>query len=241
MLTILLIEGMVIMSPPMMTMMMMMILMHRDEEPLRERGHMTKEEKEHLAPGPNDLLLYLLGTEGLLDSRPSFVAYMKARIAEHAAVPTPPLPVVSLPLPLPSPLTTSPTDAGTLLGYMAAKIQMRATNHLQLVLRDRTTLEADLMRDRVMETGYEITDTWDEMLKHAGGSTDHLEGGQPESDRACCILLEIGHITATRLMIWNYYIKGDVCRYPWTSSEDKSAAIDAHVKALEAQVATLIA
>ncbi|GJY07356.1 hypothetical protein Tco_0374410 [Tanacetum coccineum] len=59
---------------------------------------------------------------------PPMSAYMKARIAEHAAVPTPPLPVVSLPLPLPSPLTTSPTDAGTLLGYMAAKIQMRATS-----------------------------------------------------------------------------------------------------------------
>ncbi|GJX10374.1 hypothetical protein Tco_0200233 [Tanacetum coccineum] len=31
-------------------------------------------------------------------------ASMEARIAEHAATPTPPLPVVSSPLPLPSPL-----------------------------------------------------------------------------------------------------------------------------------------
>ncbi|GKG56508.1 hypothetical protein Tco_0579832, partial [Tanacetum coccineum] len=37
---------------------------------------------------------------------------MEARIAEHAAAPTPPLPISSPPLPLPSPLTTSPTDAG---------------------------------------------------------------------------------------------------------------------------------
>ncbi|GJR36556.1 hypothetical protein Tco_1212240 [Tanacetum coccineum] len=44
-------------------------------------------------------------------------ASMEARIAEHAAAPTPPLPVVSSPLPLPSPLTTSPTDTGAPLGY----------------------------------------------------------------------------------------------------------------------------
>ncbi|GKG24181.1 hypothetical protein Tco_0392217, partial [Tanacetum coccineum] len=53
-------------------------------------------------------------------------ASMEARIAEHAAVPTPPLPVASSPLPLPSPLTTSPTDAGAPLGYRAAGIRMRA-------------------------------------------------------------------------------------------------------------------
>ncbi|GKE19856.1 hypothetical protein Tco_1431368, partial [Tanacetum coccineum] len=53
-------------------------------------------------------------------------ASMEARIAEHAAAPTPPLPVASPPLPLPSPLTTSPTDAGAPLGYRAAEIRIRA-------------------------------------------------------------------------------------------------------------------
>ncbi|GKG25985.1 hypothetical protein Tco_0399131, partial [Tanacetum coccineum] len=53
-------------------------------------------------------------------------ASMEARIAEHAAAPTPPLPVASSPLPLPSPLTTSPTDAGAPLGYRAVGIRMRA-------------------------------------------------------------------------------------------------------------------
>ncbi|GKF90552.1 hypothetical protein Tco_0274253, partial [Tanacetum coccineum] len=57
---------------------------------------------------------------------PPMSASMEARIAEHAAAPTPPLPVVSSPLPLPSPLTTSPTDAGAPLGYRAAGIRMRA-------------------------------------------------------------------------------------------------------------------
>ncbi|GKG47736.1 hypothetical protein Tco_0507221, partial [Tanacetum coccineum] len=53
-------------------------------------------------------------------------ASMEARIAEHAAAPTPTLLVASPLLPLPSPLTTSPIDAGTPLGYRAAGIQMRA-------------------------------------------------------------------------------------------------------------------
>nr|GEZ58465.1 hypothetical protein [Tanacetum cinerariifolium] len=44
----------------------------------------------------------------------------------HAALPSPPLLVPSLPLPLPSPLTTSPTDTGAPLGYRAAEIRMRA-------------------------------------------------------------------------------------------------------------------
>ncbi|GJV41494.1 hypothetical protein Tco_1419934 [Tanacetum coccineum] len=57
---------------------------------------------------------------------PPMSASMEARIAEHAAAPTPPLPVVSSPLPLPSPLTTSPTDTGAPLGYRAAGILMRA-------------------------------------------------------------------------------------------------------------------
>ncbi|GJR32186.1 putative reverse transcriptase domain-containing protein [Tanacetum coccineum] len=55
-------------------------------------------------------------------------ASIEAHIAEHAAAPTPPLPVVSPLLPLPSPLTTSPTDAGAPLGYRAAGIRMRATS-----------------------------------------------------------------------------------------------------------------
>nr|GEV13987.1 hypothetical protein [Tanacetum cinerariifolium] len=56
---------------------------------------------------------------------PPMSASIEARIAEHAATPTPPLPVSSPPLPLPSPLTTSPTDAGAPLGYRTVRIKMR--------------------------------------------------------------------------------------------------------------------
>ncbi|GJS00420.1 hypothetical protein Tco_0316928 [Tanacetum coccineum] len=59
---------------------------------------------------------------------PPMSASMEACIAEHAAAPTPPLPVASLPSPLPSPLTTSPTDAGAPLGYRATRIRMSAAS-----------------------------------------------------------------------------------------------------------------
>ncbi|GKF58537.1 hypothetical protein Tco_0172074, partial [Tanacetum coccineum] len=77
-----------------------------DEEPFKDEGD-DEEEEEHLAQADSS-------------------AIPKARIAEYAAAPTPPLPVASPPLPLPSPLTTSPTDAGAPLGYMAVEIRMRA-------------------------------------------------------------------------------------------------------------------
>nr|GEW74684.1 putative reverse transcriptase domain-containing protein [Tanacetum cinerariifolium] len=57
---------------------------------------------------------------------PPMSASMEACIARHAALPSPPLLVPSLPLPLPSPLPTSPTDTGAPLGYRAAGIRMRA-------------------------------------------------------------------------------------------------------------------
>nr|GEW38253.1 putative reverse transcriptase domain-containing protein [Tanacetum cinerariifolium] len=57
---------------------------------------------------------------------PPMSASMEACIARHAALPSTPLLVPSLPLPLPSPLTSSPTDTGEPLGYRAAGIKMRA-------------------------------------------------------------------------------------------------------------------
>nr|GEV14024.1 hypothetical protein [Tanacetum cinerariifolium] len=57
---------------------------------------------------------------------PPMSASMKACIARHVALLSPPLLLPSIPLPLPSPLTTSPTDIGAPLGYRAAGIRMRA-------------------------------------------------------------------------------------------------------------------
>ncbi|GKC32242.1 hypothetical protein Tco_1039536 [Tanacetum coccineum] len=69
---------------------------------------------------------------------------MEARITEHAAAPTPPLPVASPPLPLPSPLTTSPSDAGAPLGYSAVGIRMRAAAVSPPLLLPSTSHRTDI-------------------------------------------------------------------------------------------------
>nr|GEX46767.1 hypothetical protein [Tanacetum cinerariifolium] len=125
-------------------------------------------------------------------------ASMKACIARHAALLSPPLHVPSPPLPLPSPLTTSPTDTGSPLGYREAGIRMRAllpstsrktdipeadvppqkracltTLALRFEVEESSTAgdarqlgptESDLGRCKVEQTGYGITDTWDEIV-----------------------------------------------------------------------------
>ncbi|GJV69937.1 hypothetical protein Tco_1485446 [Tanacetum coccineum] len=174
---------------------------------------------------------------------PPMSASMEAHIAEHAATPTPQLPVASPPLPLPSPLTTSPTDAGAPLGYRAAGIWMRAASpplllpstsyrtnipEAEMPPRKRaclttpapgleitessatgaarqpgTTLEADLRRDRVMETGRRMRSPRDRPYH-----------------RHTAMILDREAMYA---------------RIAWTSSEDRSAAIEAYVRTLEAQ------
>ncbi|GKF16801.1 hypothetical protein Tco_0061719, partial [Tanacetum coccineum] len=69
---------------------------------------------------------------------------MLARIAEHAASLTPPLPIASPQLPLPSPLTTSPTDAWAPLGYRASGIRMRATTASPPLLLPSTSYRTDI-------------------------------------------------------------------------------------------------
>nr|GFC34576.1 hypothetical protein [Tanacetum cinerariifolium] len=90
-----------------------------------------EEEEEHLAPADSSVVPVVDHTVRLM---PPMSASMSARIAEHAAAPTPPLSVSSPPLPLTSPLTISPNDAGAPLGYRTAGIKMRAllpsTSHM---------------------------------------------------------------------------------------------------------------
>nr|GEV73596.1 putative reverse transcriptase domain-containing protein [Tanacetum cinerariifolium] len=102
---------------------------------------------------------------------PPMSASMKACIARHAALPSPPLPIPSPPLPLPSPLTTSPTDTGAPLCYRAAEIRMRAllpsTSHrtdipeADMPPRKRTCLTTPTLG---FEAGFGITNTWDEIV-----------------------------------------------------------------------------
>ncbi|GJS69895.1 hypothetical protein Tco_0702736 [Tanacetum coccineum] len=226
---------------------------------------------------------------------PNVRASMEARIAEHAAAPTPLLPVVSSPLPLPSPLTTSPTDTGAPLGYRAAGIRMRAADASPPLSLPPTSPRTDIPeaemppRKRACLTtpapGYEIgessaagaarqpghtpaLDTWDEiveaMMELAPTTLEGVDQRVTELDTTvrqrteeCEVRFEearddrayLGALVNTlyreRIQHRRTALAIDrealYARIAWTSSEERSAAIEAHVRTLEAQVATLIA
>ncbi|GKE98588.1 hypothetical protein Tco_0021939 [Tanacetum coccineum] len=163
---------------------------------------------------------------------PPMSASMEARIAEHVAAPTPPLPVASPPLPLPSPLTTSPTDAGAPLGYRATGIQMRAAS--PPLLLPSTSYKTDILKAK-MPLRKRACSTTPASGLEIGESSAASAARQPwttlESDlRRDRVRWVIGlPIHGMRLL-----------RLCW-SSEDMSAVIEAHVRTLKAQVATLIA
>ncbi|GJU93387.1 hypothetical protein Tco_1318143 [Tanacetum coccineum] len=196
---------------------------------------------------------------------------MKARITEHAAAPTPPLPVASPPLPLPSPLTTSPTDAGAPLGYRTAGIRMRAAAVSPPLLLPSTSHRTDIPEAEMPPRkracfatpapGLEIgessaagaarqpgptpeADTWDEiveaMLEVAPTTLEGADQRVTELDTTIRQRTEedrpYHRHTAMALDREEIY-----ARIAWTGFEERSAAIEAHVRTLEAQVATLIA
>ncbi|GJT31344.1 putative reverse transcriptase domain-containing protein [Tanacetum coccineum] len=196
------------------------------------------------------------------------IPFAHTRLRRHAAAPTPPLPVAPSPLPLPSPLTTSPTDAGVPLGYRAAGIRMRATAASPPLSLPPTSPRTDVLeaemppRKRACLTtpapGYEVGESsaagaarqqltpevghWDEIVEAFGDSTTTLEVGRPRSDD---LILWLGRGLRDRPYHRHTALALDreavYARIAWTGSEERSAAIEAHVRTLEAQVATLIA
>ncbi|GJZ73223.1 hypothetical protein Tco_0637369 [Tanacetum coccineum] len=167
---------------------------------------------------------------------PPMSTSIEARIAKHAAVPTPPLTVASSPLPLPSPLTTSPTDVGAPLGYRAAGIRMRAA-----------------------------VASPPSLLPSTSHMTDVPEAEMPPQKRACFATpapeCEIGESSAAgavrrpwptpEVNTWDEIVEAIMEIEPTTLEEvdqrvteldttERSAAIEAHVRTLEAQIATLI-
>ncbi|GJU82388.1 hypothetical protein Tco_1284753 [Tanacetum coccineum] len=221
---------------------------------------------------------------------PPMSASMEARIAEHAAAPTPPLPVASSPLPLPSPLTTSPTDAGAPLGYRAAEMRMRAAAASPPSLLPPTSPRTDFPeaemppRKRACLTTptprYEIgessaagaarqpgptpeVDTWDEiveaMMEIAPTTLEgvdqrvteldtNYEGRGPERfeirfEEALMTEAYLGALVNSLFRDRPYHRHTALAldrelvyaRITWTSSEERSAAIEAHVRTLEAQ------
>ncbi|GJR76878.1 putative reverse transcriptase domain-containing protein [Tanacetum coccineum] len=203
--------------------------------------------------------------------KPPMSASMEARIAEHAAAPTPPLPVASSPLPLPSPLTTSPTDAGAPLGYRAAGIRMRAAVASPPLLLPPTSPRTDVPeadmppRKRACLTtpapGYEIGESSAAGAARQPGPTParvtELDTTVRQRTEEFEVRFEEAHDDRAYLgaLVNSLYRdrpyhrhtalaidrEAVYARIAWTSSEERSAAIEAHVRTLEAQVATLIA
>ncbi|GJV30565.1 hypothetical protein Tco_1387013 [Tanacetum coccineum] len=270
-----------------------------DEGPFED-----EEEEEHLDPANLTglyMLLTLFPRRGFSEAarktvrpEPPMSASMEARIAEHAAALTPPLPVAPSPVPLPSPLTTSPTDAGALLGFRAAGIQMRAAAASPPSLLPPTSPRTDVPeaemppRKRACLTtpapGYEIgessaagaarqpgptpaIDTWDEiveaMMEIAPTTLEGVDQRVTELDTTVRQRTEEFEIRFEEAHDDRAYLGALVntlyrdrphhrrtalamdreavyARIAWTSSEERSAAIEAHVRTLEAQVATLI-
>nr|GEY83623.1 retrotransposon protein, putative, Ty3-gypsy subclass [Tanacetum cinerariifolium] len=202
---------------------------------------------------------------------PPMSASMEACIARYAALPSPSLLMPSLPLPLPSTLTTSPTVTGASLGYKAARITMRALlpstsrktdipeAHMPPRKRAYLTIpalgfevgesfaagaarqtgptESDLRRYRVEQTGYGITDTQ---------RTDEFEilFEEAQDDRALLRARvntlfrdRLDHHRITMLMDKEAMYAHEAYAY----FEDRSSAIAAHVRTLEAQLTSLIA
>nr|GEY27122.1 hypothetical protein [Tanacetum cinerariifolium] len=117
-----------------------------EEEPFKDEED-GEEEEEHLASADSSAVpiidhTRLCRVQKTVRPEPPMSASMEACIARHAALPSPPLLVPSLPLHFPSPLTTSLTDTGAPLGYRAAEIRMRTL--LPSTSRRTDTLDADM-------------------------------------------------------------------------------------------------
>ncbi|GKA21718.1 hypothetical protein Tco_0701707 [Tanacetum coccineum] len=151
---------------------------------------------------------------------------IEARITEHAVAPTPPLPVASPPLPLPSPLTTSPTDAGAPLGYRAAGVRIRAAAVSPPLLLPSTSHRTDIP-EAEMPPQKKACFTTPALGLEIGESSAVGAVRQPGPTLEANTVLGIEFVR----LCWS-----DIARLTWTGSEERSAAIEAHVRTLEAQV-----
>nr|GEX09753.1 reverse transcriptase domain-containing protein [Tanacetum cinerariifolium] len=196
----------------------------------------------------------------------SMSASMETCIARHVALLSLPLHVPSPPLPLLSPLTTSPTDTKAPLGYRAAGIRMKAllpsTSRMtdipeaDVPPRKRTCLTTPALRfeDEIFDTLMEIDLTTLEGVDQrvtvldttVRQRTDKFEIQFEEArDDQALLRARVNTLFRDRpdhrrtAMLLDR--EAMYAREAWAGFEDRSAAIAAHVRTLEAQVAALIA
>nr|GEV37441.1 putative reverse transcriptase domain-containing protein [Tanacetum cinerariifolium] len=237
-----------------------------DEEPFKD-----EEEEENLAPSDSSVVpivdpTRLRRARKTVRLKLPMSASMEACIARHAALLSPSLPIPSSPLPLPSPLTTSLTDKGAPLGYRAAEIRMRALLPSTSCRTD--ILEADVppqkraclttpalgFKDEIVDTLMEIASTTLEGVDQRVTELDttvrqrteefkvRFEEAQDEwaflRARVNTLFRDRPDHRRTTMLLDREAI---YAREAWTGSKYRSAAIVAHVRILEVQVAALIA
>ncbi|GJR97361.1 putative reverse transcriptase domain-containing protein [Tanacetum coccineum] len=216
-------------------------------EPFRGRG-------EHLAP--LDSLVTLkpfvdhtpspYGTEYCLDLSQPMSSSMEALIADILPAPNHPLkwlPIAPSPIPFyPSPLTLQDsTDACAPLGYRAASCLPTPKPSLRYEIGESSAAGAARQPGH-----YPEVDTWDEIVEAimeiAPTTFEGVNQRVTELDTTFRQRTESFEIetTPTRRTALAMDREAVYARIAWTSSEERSAAIEAHVRTLEAQVATLI-
>ncbi|GJS05328.1 hypothetical protein Tco_0321836 [Tanacetum coccineum] len=230
-----------------------------DEEPFEDEED-DEEEEEHLAPADSsgipvvDPVPSAGDTEAFKtdESAPTprppqiRIPFAQTTLRRHEDCPTPPLPVASPPLPLPSPLTTSPTDVGAPLGFKATEIRMRAAIASPPLLLPSTSYRTDVPeaemppRKRACLTtpapGCEI-----------GESSAAGAARQPKKSKETPSEGVDRRVQSLRLTVRQRTMKGVsnreavYARIAWTSSEERSAAIEAHVRTLRHRFASMIA
>ncbi|GKB61141.1 hypothetical protein Tco_0917327, partial [Tanacetum coccineum] len=171
-------------------------------------------------------------------------------------IPSPPLHVSSPPLPLPPPTVDSPTYAEVPLGYRAAGIRLRASSPST----HHPLHPSSPHLPPPVPTSFPLPSSPLSALLFIPPPVDHREdipkAELPPRKRLCPTAptsrYEVGESSTatprpTRGHRADYGFIGTTdaeamyARIAWTSSEDRSEAIEAHVRTLEAQVATLIA
>nr|GEZ00776.1 putative reverse transcriptase domain-containing protein [Tanacetum cinerariifolium] len=118
---------------------------------------------------------------------------------------------------------------------LAFRFEVRESLAVAAARQPKSTLKYDLRQDRVREMGYGITDTWDEIVE----AMQEIAPTTLKGDDRAFLRARVNTLFRDRpyhrhtSMLLNR--EAMYARRTWAGSEDKSAAIEAHVRTLEAQ------
>nr|GEU84228.1 hypothetical protein [Tanacetum cinerariifolium] len=182
--------------------------------PARDTEALEDDEPTH-TPGSSIIIplsqTHLRRARKTVRPEPPMPASVEACIARHAALPSPPLLVPSLPLPFPSPLTTR-------LLFLRPMYRLRRGLALLLPL-------LDLRSGEFCSCCCKAARTYSDDISLLRAQVNTLFRDRPDHHRMAMLMDK----------------EAMYAREAWAYSEDRSLALAAHVKTLEVHVAALIA